>query len=158
MKHYTYIHYRKDNNLPFYIGKGSGGRAGRVSDRNKHWHNINQNIGFYVGIVAPWETEEEAYEHETFLIDCFRDMGYKLVNYLDGGNKPPSWKGRKQSPEHIAKRMAAKLQNGRMKHTEITKQKIRDGVVKSQYVHTEEHRRKNSVGVKLWWDKSKGLI
>ena len=35
--------------------------------------------------MANWENESEAFEHEKFLIWCFKDMGIKLANLTDGG-------------------------------------------------------------------------
>ncbi len=42
----------------------------------------------------------------------------------DQGKIPPSWKGRKQSPEHIRKRVEARQEGGNYGHSEETKGKI----------------------------------
>ena len=156
MKHYTYAHYRKDTNELFYIGKGSGTRAYRVVQRNKHWTNINKAVGRTVEILAYWKTEQEAYDHETLLISCFRDMKKNLVNYSDGGEAPPSRKGIKQTADHIAKRIATRKANGNYKRSDETTMKIVNAL--KGRVQSEEHKTKNSIAVKKWWDERKGLI
>lgn len=88
---YTYIHYKKDNTDPFYIGKGKGNRFCSRSNRNKWWKNIVEKHDFNAQILAYWETEKEAFEHEKFLISCFKDLGHKLVNMTDGGEGSSGW-------------------------------------------------------------------
>lgn len=86
---YTYIHYRLDNNKPFYIGKGKGYRAyAKKRPYNSHWTNIVNKAGFKAVILAHWQTEEEAFEHEKVLIESFRSMGYELTNKCNGGEGP----------------------------------------------------------------------
>ena len=86
MTFYTYAHYRATDNSLFYIGKGKGSRAHSADPRNPFWSKIVKKHGFKVEILATWKTEEEALEHEKFLIQCFRkDLGIKLCNMTDGG-------------------------------------------------------------------------
>ena len=81
---YTYAHYRPDGRI-FYIGKGSGNRYASVG-RSRHWKNIvAKEGGFSSEILARWSSEAEAFEHEKFLIKCFRDLGFDLCNLTDGG-------------------------------------------------------------------------
>ncbi len=84
---YTYLHLRESDNKPFYIGKGtiSQKRAYSHSDRNEHWRNTVKKHGLKVEILAEWAIEQEAFEHEKFLISCFKELGHKLVNMTDGG-------------------------------------------------------------------------
>jgi len=84
MKYYTYLHRRNDTNEVFYVGKGQGKRAWK-GRRNKWWHCIADTRGFTVEICAHWPTEREAFEHEIFLIECFKSLDYKLVNQTKGG-------------------------------------------------------------------------
>jgi len=88
-KFYTYIHSTGDkagqSNRIFYVGKGKKNRAWIFIKRNKHWHNIADKNGINVTICAYWDSEQEAHEHEKFLILCFRDMGIRLANMTDGG-------------------------------------------------------------------------
>lgn len=87
---YTYYHTRNDSQKPFYVGKGSGGRA-YDSDRNRHWLNIVKKHSHTVHIAAEWPTENEAFEHERFLILCFKDMGIELCNKTSGGEGTVGW-------------------------------------------------------------------
>lgn len=84
--HYTYLHRRGDTGELFYVGKGTGQRAWSKSKRNEYWHNIVNAHGYSVEVSARWSAAEEAFEHEKFLIWCFRDMGAKLCNMTDGGD------------------------------------------------------------------------
>jgi hypothetical protein len=82
----TYSHHKPDGTL-FYIGKGSVKRAHAKDNRNPHWKNIVAKHGGYkVEVLANWPTESEAFEHEKFLISCFRDLGFVLANITDGGD------------------------------------------------------------------------
>lgn len=83
--HTTYAHYTPSGHL-FYIGKGSEFRSSTKKNRNKKWHDVvHSEGGFKVEILARWETEKEALDHEKFLIETFRMMGHKLVNITSGG-------------------------------------------------------------------------
>lgn len=84
---YTYAHFRPDGRV-FYIGKGSGNRY-LSNERSRYWKNlVAKEGGFTSEILAHWPTEAEAFEHEKFLIKCFRDLGFKLCNLTDGGEGP----------------------------------------------------------------------
>jgi len=83
---YTYCHTRNDTGKIFYIGKGTRKyRASSKDQRNKYWQNIVNKHGFKSEILAHWNTEKEAFEHEKLLILCFKDMGYTLANMTEGG-------------------------------------------------------------------------
>ena len=83
---YTYIHIRSDDKKVFYVGKGCGRRAWKVSSRSKYWSHVSDKHGVIVEIAANWCTEHEAFEHEKFLIACMRDMDMPLVNMTNGGD------------------------------------------------------------------------
>lgn len=86
MAFFTYAHQTADTGKIFYIGKGSRkDRQIAKTGRNKHWHNIVKKHGFIAEILAYWNTEQEAFDHEKLLIASFRDMGYSLANYTNGG-------------------------------------------------------------------------
>ena len=98
---YTYAHYKPEGGL-FYIGKGSKGRAYQTSRRNAYWHNIVNKYGKpHVEILANWDTEAEAFDHEKLLISCFQDMGYKLANLSNGGGGSTGYKHTEQALEKM---------------------------------------------------------
>jgi hypothetical protein len=83
MQFYTYAHYKPNGDI-FYIGKGQGMRyKSFASGRSKHWHEAAKD-GFEPVILARWLSEDEALDHETFLISCFSG---KLVNRTTGGQR-----------------------------------------------------------------------
>jgi hypothetical protein len=83
--YYTYAHLTPKGEI-FYIGKGVNDRAYSFADRSHDWRRaVKQNKGVQIEILANWDTEEEAYDHEKLLIDCFTEMKYKLVNKTKGG-------------------------------------------------------------------------
>jgi len=142
MEYYTYIHTRKDNNTVFYVGKGKGKRAFDRSGRNKHWYNVVNKAGYKTDICAYWPTEEQALEHEKFLIACFKELS-TLVNKTAGGDgisgyrhteearKTMSLKRQGKSaywnvgrtPSEETRLLMSQRQKGR-KHTEETKAKM----------------------------------
>lgn len=87
---YTYAHVRADTNEIFYIGKGTKRRAYDRTDRNDAWKDVVAKTEHKVQILAHWNSESDAFEHERFLIGCFRDLGAPLVNMLAGGS---GWSG-----------------------------------------------------------------
>lgn len=89
---YTYAHTKPDGSI-FYIGKGSKRRAWKTHRRNNHWKSVVEKHGnFGVEILANWKTEEEAFDHEMFLINCFKEMGHLLTNKTDGGEGASGYK------------------------------------------------------------------
>lgn len=85
MSHVTYAHYTPSGRL-FYIGKGTEFRSSTTKNRNNNWHSIVESEGgFKTEILARWNSDVEALEHEKFLIETFRMMGVILVNITAGG-------------------------------------------------------------------------
>jgi len=83
--YYTYGHYKADSKELFYIGKGKGNRAHERDSRSDFWRNIVNKHNYIVEIFADWPTEKEAFEHEKFLIQCFRELTV-LCNLTNGGD------------------------------------------------------------------------
>lgn len=83
--YYTYGHYKADSKQLFYIGKGKDNRFREKDSRSDYWRNIVNKHGYSVEIFAEWESEEDAFIHEKFLINCFRDLT-TLCNLTDGGD------------------------------------------------------------------------
>lgn len=82
---YTYFHTRNDSGAIFYVGKGIGRRAYATRRNNPHWQSVVKRHGHQVHIATYWPTNEEALEHEKFLISCLREIGCELTNLTDGG-------------------------------------------------------------------------
>tara|TARA_R110000868_G_scaffold407208_1_gene688430 strand:+ start:174 stop:956 length:783 start_codon:yes stop_codon:yes gene_type:complete len=96
-KYYTYAYLREDR-TPYYIGKGSGNRAYRRTKKCIKPPKDKSRIIFLKQNL----TEEEAFKHEKYMIAVFgrKDLGTGILhNRTDGGNNPPSWKGKKHSEE-----------------------------------------------------------
>jgi hypothetical protein len=104
---YTYAHYTPEGRL-FYIGKGNEDRAYKSSGRSLYWKRIVNKYGKpNIQILANWDTEQEALDHEVLLIECFKDLGHKLCNITSGGD---GVSGLKQS-EH-QKAVASQVHKG----------------------------------------------
>lgn len=116
-----------------------------MTGRNNYWTKIAKKYGKpRVQIIADWNTEQEAFEHEIVLIKCFRDMGYQLANLTDGGD---GTSGYKQTPEHIEKNRLARLGKSAVwnigrKHSEETRRKC--GAKNVGRIHTEEEKKKRT--------------
>ena len=83
--YFTYAHCKQTNGSIFYIGKGKRDRIVSHASRNNYWKNVVSKHGLRTMRLAKWKTEQEAFDHERFLIWCFKDMGIELVNMTDGG-------------------------------------------------------------------------
>ena len=98
----VYQHIRLDTNSVFYIGIGeSDKRAYSRRNRNNHWHNIVNKVGYSIRILHDNMTRLEAIEFEKHLIKEIGryDLGLgPLVNMTDGGDG-----GSNPSPETLVK-------------------------------------------------------
>jgi hypothetical protein len=129
--YYIYEHWRTDTNSLFYIGKGKGRRAYRMSYRSQ-WHNRIQEklrslgLDVEVRIVLTGLSCEEARHAETQHIKKCRETGVEIINMTNGGDGISGFK-----------------------HSRETREKMRLSALKA---NTEEVRRKKSVsrtGIKL---------
>lgn len=116
---YTYLHRRADDGAVFYVGKGTGARAHRTTRRSLWWLRVARKHGHTVEILAHWDDEVQALEHEKLLIACFQDMGAPLVNLTLGGEGTSGYRHSKQArrrisevqrgkprPEHVRRRIS----------------------------------------------------
>lgn len=120
--YYVYALMDVRTNLPFYIGKGTIANI-RHEDHFKESIDNTSNIHKFYKIdflrrnsfdipvtilVNEIIDEDEAYDIEEYYIDFYGreniDKNGILVNICKN-NRPPSWKGKKQSAEHIANRV-----------------------------------------------------
>lgn len=93
MKYYTYFWFREDG-TPYYIGKGSGNRAFISQGHGIHKPKEKSRI-----FVQYWESEDKAFEMERWWIAFFgrKDNSTGILrNLTDGGENPPSWRGKKR--------------------------------------------------------------
>ena len=87
--YYVYIHFKKSNGEPFYVGKGIKNRDTATKGRNTFWHSVVNKHDYIVSRVANNLTEEEALNFEKVLIGKLgrRNLGTgPLVNLTDGGD------------------------------------------------------------------------
>lgn len=82
---YVYIHYKLDEDVPMYVGKGVGRRGFSAVGRNKRWRYTAAKHGVRVEICDQGLTTEQAYTLEMWLIAKLRHEGYDLCNMTDGG-------------------------------------------------------------------------
>lgn len=109
---YVYVHRRKDNNEPFYVGVGglisfdnyqraNANNWKGLKKRSKFWHNYVNKYGFTVEINLDSCTKEEAFIREIELIKLYGRLDINtgiLVNHTSGGE------GRFESSEEINKK------------------------------------------------------
>ena len=87
---YVYEHWRLDRNECFYVGKGHGGRAYSMRNRNCHHRSIVSKLdiigsAFEVRIIAVGLIEEDAFKLERERIKFWRKSNVDLANLTDGG-------------------------------------------------------------------------
>lgn len=138
---YVYEHIRLDTNQVFYVGKGKDTRLQSSSDRNRHWHHIVNKAGFKAVKIVEHNDEELVLLTEIERIDQLRKLGYKLCNITDGGQGISGFKHSEESKRKMSESRKAIVPH---KHTEATKQKIREAT--TGVVFTEE--RKNKIRLK----------
>ena len=152
-KFYVYVHRRKSDNKPFYVGKGCGKRAWRQDGRNEHWDRTFIKHGLTVEIVFDNLDEQTAFQVEKDTILEFKYFGYPLTNKTDGGEGVSGsvcseehrrklalvHKGKPKKPEAIAKTAAA--HKGKTV-SDLTKQRI--SLAKTGLKQSEETKQKRA--------------
>lgn len=84
-KYYVYQWFNIETNEIFYVGKGTGNRYKKVSNRNKYFLNYYNNNPVSVEIVKYFENEQDAFDYEKELTDKYRKQGMCKCNLMDGG-------------------------------------------------------------------------
>jgi hypothetical protein len=116
---YVYKHTRQDNGECFYVGKGHNDRAYSKKSRNKHWANIAKKVGYHVKFIAKNIDEELALLTEIEAIDIYKKRGFNLSNITLGGEGVSG-----------------------LKHSEATKQVLKEKRAKQTICMTESTKRK----------------
>jgi hypothetical protein len=124
---YVYEHWRLDRDECFYVGKGKGGRAYSMKNRNRHHQAICAKLNrigsaFEVRIVASGLSEQESFEIECERIAFWRSSGCDLTNLTDGGEGISGFKHSdetRQKLSNLNKGMPATFKG--KKHTDKTK-------------------------------------
>lgn len=162
MNSYVYLLIDPRNNLPFYVGKGSGKRCYFHSLEAKYYRDrkskkLNKirklsSLGLEPIVVKVEEnvTDKQAMEFECLLIAEIRDLGIDLTNMTDGGDGAKGYKhteahkqkmrekfkGRIISDEHRQKMRKPKSEEGRLA--------IATARLTTTYRPSEETKRKTS--------------
>ena len=124
---YVYEHWRLDRDECFYVGKGKGGRAYSMKDRNKHHQAICAKLNrigsaFEIKIVASGLSEQEAFVLECEQIAFWRNAGCDLTNLTNGGEGISGFKHSVETRQKLSvmnKGMPATFKG--KKHTDKTK-------------------------------------
>jgi len=122
-KFYTYAYLREDK-TPYYIGKGSNGRA----------YNINRHIPrpkdkSRIIFLKQNLTEEEAFKHEKYMIAILgrKDLGTGILrNLTDGGEGASGFTHTEETKKKISKSHKGKFRSEehRKKLSEVNRGKI----------------------------------
>ena len=106
---YVYVHTLPDG-TPFYVGKGSEGRATSTNGRSTWWHRtVKKHYGNefpHHNVLIENITEADAFAKETEMIGLYgrkdKSLG-PLVNMTDGGDGPRGHRHSKKSKERMSK-------------------------------------------------------
>jgi len=139
---YTYAHYKPLTNELFYIGKGKLNRHLSKNSRNKHWHHIVNKHGFVSKILAWWDSEQEALEHEKLLIASFKDLGISLCNVTEGGDGISGFKHTQETKNAFSTKRKGIHFRKTYDITEATRTKMRNSQLGRK--HPEEVKKKIS--------------
>jgi hypothetical protein len=166
MNSYVYTLVDPRNNLPFYVGKGSGERCNAhvveakyyVKRKSLKLNKIRKlmSLGMEPIVVKVEEnvSDKQALDLECLLIAEMRDLGFALTNMTDGGDGAQGYKhteeykqmmrekfkGRIITEEHRQKMCKPKSEQGR-KNIALAR-------LQMDYRPTDEHKRKTSEALK----------
>lgn len=91
MNKIIYLHRRKTDGLPFYIGRGNQTRAFDFSNRSKKWNTVKDEHDVLVEILHEGLSEQQSKDLEISEIANFRkEFPGSIINEADGGDSGPS--------------------------------------------------------------------
>jgi hypothetical protein len=137
---YTYL-WLRDDGTPYYAGKGSGKRGFILNN-----HKVACPKDLSRVILQGWDTEEDAFEAEVFLISYYgrKDLGTGILHNRTNGGEGTS--GYKASPEIRAKHS---VNAKRRTYSETTRIKMRLAKLNtSPSAATREKMRQTRLGKK----------
>ena len=172
--YYTYC-YLNEEGRPYYIGKGSGGRA---YDLN---HSVSLPPRDRILLLKDNLTEEESFRHEVYMIEVLgrKNQGTGILeNMTKGGKQPPTFilhseetksKMRQRRHSEETKRKIGAASKARMNEDEKQKlsnlwkgrpltQETKDKLSKSLkgIRRSEETREKMRIAAKKRWENRRG--
>lgn len=156
---YVYVHFSKKNDLPFYIGFGQKNRISTKSKRSKEWNDIVERDGYYYGFLKSDLSRSDANAFEKYCIKTFIELGFELVNKINGGSgnskrKKMSPEGRKIVSENSRRFWKSVSDDYKKKFGEMMSSKLK-GIKKPG--RTESHRLNQSISHmgQIPWNKNK---
>ena len=144
MNFYVYVHKKFSDGSIFYVGKGTGRRSHDFKRRNQHWKRTAEKHGVIVEILHTGLTEDNAFSIE---IETILKIGRNsLVNQTNGGEGlsgmkftdehckkiGAAHKGKKKSPESIAKMVNALTGRKLSKEHKLKLSQVHKGKPKTQ--------------------------
>jgi hypothetical protein len=150
---YVYIH-KKPDGTPFYVGKGTGNRAYQFSKRTQ-WHkNIvakyrKENI---IVQIINCINESQAFDLEKIYIKQFKMDGIQLVNLTDGGEGSSGYKPTEETKKKLKKTpeqraVLSELAKGRTQSEETKAKRIASMIGATRSEESKEKQRQASTGV-----------
>lgn len=102
---YVYLHVKKTNGCPFYVGKGSGNRAYISSGRGLYWRKIVKKYGYCTLILSDNLTEDESFIIEKYYIKKYGRLDLNegpLINFTNGGGGITGYKHTLETKKKIS--------------------------------------------------------
>lgn len=160
-KFYIYKWIRLDTNMPFYIGKGTGGRFNKIHQRNQYFKRIHSSVQTKVEIIIDNLSEKESFIKEAEFIKFYKNLGYCEANFTNGGEGPSGRIVSQKSREKISSGNKGKIVSQETKDKQSAIRKGKTPYNKGNIV-TQEQRLNNAIshGSKLFlvFNKNNELV
>lgn len=143
---YIYTHTKTGENIPFYVGKGTGNRAYQTTSRSDYWKNVSKH-GYVVEFAFENLSEEDALQMEKDMIKTYgrRDLGTGcLVNLTDGGEGSAGYKHSEEHKQKISALNMGKVlsDSTRIKMSKPKSEETRKKMSLNAQNRSIEHKRK----------------